>query len=76
MSQEQNDDAHHTVYLSYLLRLWWTSSDGKGVWRASLTDALTKKRTGFASLEALFEFLKERTEEVNNNVCEHDLHAD
>jgi len=53
MTQERGSD-----YLSYLLRLWRTSTDGQGVWRASLTDPLTGERIGFADLEALFEFLR------------------
>jgi len=56
MTQERASD-----YLSYLLRLWRTSTDGQGVWRASLTDPLTAERIGFADLEALFEFLRRQT---------------
>ena len=56
MTQERGSD-----YLSYLLRLWRTSTDGQGVWRASLTDPLTGERIGFADLEALFEFLRRQT---------------
>ena len=48
-------------YISYLLRLWRTSTDGQGVWRASLTDPLTAERIGFADLEALFDFLRRQT---------------
>jgi len=56
MAEERGSD-----YMSYLLRLWRTSTDGQGVWRASLTDPLTAERIGFADLEALFEFLRRQT---------------
>ena len=61
MAQEQPD------YLSYLLRLWRVSGDarshreGKAVWRASLKNPQTRERKGFASLDALFDFLREQT---------------
>ena len=45
-------------YLSYLLRLWQVSCDGRLVWRASLESAKTGERTGFLSLEALYAFLE------------------
>lgn len=47
--------------LSYLLRLWQAEQDGAWVWRASLENAHTGERRGFASLIALFAFLKEET---------------
>jgi hypothetical protein len=56
MSEERGSD-----YISYLLRLWRTSTDGQAVWRASLTDPLTAERIGFADLDALFEFLRRQT---------------
>jgi hypothetical protein len=49
-------------YLSYLLRLWQTKSGGEMVWRASLEDSQTGERQGFASLDALFAFLRQQTE--------------
>jgi hypothetical protein len=55
MSKEQPD------YLSYLLRLWQVRGEEKGVWRASLESVDTGERKGFAGLEALFDFLRERT---------------
>lgn len=48
-------------YLSYLLRLWQTYSDGQLVWRASLESPHTGERQGFADLEQLFVFLAEQT---------------
>lgn len=64
MDKEQAD------YLSYLLRLWRVSGDGesephhgaeKVVWRASLESSRTRERQGFASLEDLFDFLRQQT---------------
>ena len=48
-------------YLSYLLRLWQTTSGGELVWRASLEDSRTGDRMGFANLDALFAFLRQQT---------------
>ena len=48
-------------YLAYMLRLWQVEVDGDLVWRASLESPHTGERRGFASLEALFDFLRERT---------------
>ena len=46
-------------YHSYLLRFWEERSDESdvAVWRFSLEDPLTDQRYGFASLEALTEWL-------------------
>lgn len=48
-------------YLSCLLRLWQTDDDGEQIWRASLESPGSGERQGFASLEALFEFLRAQT---------------
>jgi len=48
-------------YLAYMLRLWQISGEDRPTWRASLEDAHTGARQGFASLDALFAFLEERT---------------
>ncbi len=47
-------------YHSYLLRFWEERSDELpvAVWRFSLEDPLTDQRYGFASLEALMDFVK------------------
>lgn len=47
-------------YLAYMLRLWQVDED-KMVWRASLENAHTGARQGFASLDALLEFLEDET---------------
>ena len=51
-------------YLSYLLRLWQIKSEDELVWRASLESPHTGERCGFASLEALFAFLRQQTDIV------------
>ncbi len=49
-------------YLSFLLRLWQVKQNGEEVWRALLEDSHTGARHGFASLEALMEFLFQQTQ--------------
>jgi hypothetical protein len=53
-----------SAYFSYLLRLWLAGDDDQPEWRAALIDPQTGQRQGFASLEALFAFLLERTGEA------------
>jgi hypothetical protein len=48
---------------SYILRLWCTGDPGAGNWQASLEDPSTRERFGFSSLEQLFAFLMEQSEE-------------
>ncbi|NOZ28129.1 MAG: hypothetical protein GXP39_08780 [Chloroflexi bacterium] len=47
-------------YIAYLLRLWRAGEGEGGEWRASVEDPHTGERRGFASLEALFAFLREQ----------------
>ncbi len=49
-------------YLAFMLRLWQIGED-ELAWRASLEDAHTGARQGFASLAALFAFLEEKTDQ-------------
>jgi hypothetical protein len=49
--------------MAYLLRLWQVKSEEGTTWRASLESAKGGGRKGFASLAALFDFLRRRTEE-------------
>ena len=49
-------------YISYLLRLWQTSSDAQRVWRCSLEDPLTGRQHGFGDVELLFDFLRQQIE--------------
>lgn len=55
MAQDQPD------YVSYLLRLWRASDGEDTVWRASLESPHTGERKGFASLDELFDFLRQQT---------------
>jgi hypothetical protein len=49
-------------YLAFMLRLWQIGED-ELAWRASLENAHTGARQGFASLDALFAFLEEKTDQ-------------
>lgn len=53
--------------MAYLLRLWQVKSEEGTAWRASLESAKGGERVGFASLGALFDFLRRRTEEGEMN---------
>lgn len=46
-------------YVSYLLRLWQTQSDGRSVWRASLEDPYGGRRLGFAGLAEMLAYLEQ-----------------
>jgi hypothetical protein len=48
-------------YLAYMLRLWSVRNNGKTLWRASLENAQTGERRGFAGLNDLFEYLRSQT---------------
>jgi hypothetical protein len=68
LSDEENDVSEEQQrYLSYLLRLWQIESKGQLVWRASLEDARTGERCGFASIDALLSFLREQTDVVTDS---------
>ena len=45
-------------YFAFLLRLWAVGDNQETLWRASLQDAHTGERRGFANPDELFEFLK------------------
>jgi hypothetical protein len=47
---------------SYLLRLWRDGPDG--AWRASLRDAESGERLGFADLDHLFAYLRRLTDDT------------
>lgn len=49
-------------HLSYLLRLYPVSGEGKRVWRAMLESIPGGERAGFPDLESLFEYLKTQAE--------------
>ena len=45
-------------YLAYMLRIWSVTDTGKIFWRASVENAQTGERRGFANLDDLFEYLR------------------
>lgn len=54
-------------YLAYLVRLWRANEiresqapAEKPVWRGSIENPHTREQAGFASLEALFDYLREQ----------------
>jgi hypothetical protein len=47
-------------YLSYQLRLW-REDDESNLWRASLESAGILDRIGFSCLDALFEYIRQKT---------------
>ena len=47
-------------YHSYLLRMWQTSDGEECTWCASLEQPGTEERRGFATLDDLFDFLREK----------------
>jgi hypothetical protein len=49
-------------YMSYLLCLWQVRHREGVAWLASLENARTGERRGFASLDELFHFLRQRTD--------------
>ena len=64
------------LYRSYLLRLWTSVHNGEVIWRASLEDANTGERLGFATLERMFDFLRtqvavssERSDQPDPPIC-------
>jgi len=57
----KNREPTPAAYLSYLLRLWPTRSHEEQVWRASLEQAGSGQMQGFASLQALFDYLLDQT---------------
>jgi hypothetical protein len=47
--------------------LWQTKSGDELIWRASLEDSQTGERRGFASLDALFAFLRQQAETATDS---------
>ncbi len=52
-------------YMAFLLRLWCVTEDERVVWRASLEDAHTGERRGFADLKSLYAFLIQQLEDAS-----------
>jgi hypothetical protein len=53
-------------YMAYLLRVWQVQGKEGSSWRASVEEVHTGERRGFASLEELFDFVREQTGQVTN----------
>jgi hypothetical protein len=49
-----------STYRSYLLRLWREGHNRQPLWRASLESAQSREVYHFASVEALFAFLRQQ----------------
>jgi len=60
MSEKAGRTGEQPAYQSYLLRLWRVKAGEEG-WRASLESAQTGERTGFATLDALFDYVRSQT---------------
>jgi hypothetical protein len=60
MSEKAGCTRELSDYQSYLLRLWRVKEGEEG-WRASLESAQTGERKGFATLDALFDYVRSRT---------------
>ena len=58
MDRPLTDTGEPSIYRSYLLRMWQEGQTGDA-WRASLQSAATGERQGFASLDSLFDFIRQ-----------------
>jgi hypothetical protein len=67
MRQKAGRTGEQPVYQSYLLRLWRVKEAEEG-WRASLESAQTGERRGFATLDALFDYVRSQTR-VGSSPC-------
>jgi hypothetical protein len=63
MTGRRQDLEGQREYISYLLRLWQVTTEGKAVWRASLESPHTGEQLGFANLEALCRYLRAETQQ-------------
>jgi hypothetical protein len=69
MSEKPGRTEGQSDYQSYLLRLW-RAKEGEEGWRASLESAQTGERKGFATLDALFDYVRAQTRiESSLNSC-------
>jgi hypothetical protein len=60
MSEKAGHTGDSSAYQSFLLRLWQVKEAEQG-WRASLESAQTGERRGFATLDALFDYVRLQT---------------
>lgn len=61
MAKEREGVGEPQDYFAYLLRLWRETGGQNTWWRASLQDPHSGERVGFAHLDELVAFLRERT---------------
>jgi hypothetical protein len=54
-------------YLAYLLRLWQVREKGEARWRASVENAHTGERRGFAGLADLVTFLEGEVDQASED---------
>lgn len=54
-------------YLAFLLRLWCVAEEDGVVWRASLSDAHTGERRGFADVQLLYVFLDKQINDARSD---------
>ena len=62
--EEKHVSVETEDYLAYMLRLWRVNTSTGPVWRASLESPHTGERRGFATLEHLFAYLEEETDQA------------
>ena len=67
MSEKAGRTGDQPDYRSYLLRLW-RAKEGEEGWRASLESGQTGERKGFATLDALFDYVRLKTR-VESSEC-------
>lgn len=60
MDNKLRNQKKEESYHSFLLRLWRVIRHGKSVWLVGLENPYTGERKGFASLEELVAYLKEK----------------
>jgi hypothetical protein len=58
MTHDRHEAGKARDYVAYLLRLWREKGGESTQWRASLQDPHTGEKEGFASLGALFAYLR------------------
>ena len=61
MDQQTTRDGKPEEYFSYMLRLWREGKQGRSRWLSSLQNPITGERIGFACMDELFEFLRDKT---------------
>ena len=65
MTQERQGAGQPQDYVAYLLRLWREKGRKTIRWRASLEDPHSGEKLGFAHLDELVAFLRQRTGQVS-----------